>query len=83
MPLNIHSLRNKLTLLEAEIEAIKNIDIMTFSETWHEQGTEGYYNISGFASEHLLRQDGYGGLSIFVKSSIDYRVKGKKSILGT
>jgi exonuclease III len=82
LQLNIHSLRNKLPLLEAEIQAIANIDIVILSETWIEPNTDQFYNLPGFSSEHVTREDGYGGLSVFVKGNLNYRVKQSLTILG-
>ena len=68
--LNIHSLRNKLNLLEADLEVMGRPQIVILTETWIEPGSESFYNINGYRSHHATRLDGYGGVSVFVQDHI-------------
>lgn len=70
LSINIHSLRNKLDILEAEIARVGDIGIVVVSETWIEPGTESFYNLNGYVSYHEVRADGYGGLSVLVRNNM-------------
>ena len=65
--LNIHSLRKKLNLLEAEMARLGWPKVVILPESWLEPGTEDYYHISGYRDYHITRPDGYGGLSVYVQ----------------
>lgn len=64
--INIHSIRNKCDILEAEIARLGKVSVVIVSETWIQTGTESFYGLRGFSSYHETRADGYGGLSVYV-----------------
>lgn len=79
--LNIHSLRNKLNLTEAEIIRLKRPKIVILTENWVEPGTEDYYNINGYTSYHSTRPDGYGGVSVYIDSNLKHSLIATGSIV--
>lgn len=72
LQLNSQSLRHKIDLLEAEIIKYDMPEIIVVTETWIEPATEHHYNIEGYVSYHLTRPDAYGGVSIFVRNTINH-----------
>lgn len=70
--LNIHSLRHKLHLIEAELVRLNRPKIVILTESWIEPGTEGNYNIIGYIAYHATRPDGYGGVSVFINSDLKH-----------
>lgn len=69
---NIHSMRNKLELIEAELTKLPRIDIIVITETWMIPGTEDMYNLEGFTAYHESRNDGYGGLAVYVRDNLSH-----------
>lgn len=72
--LNACSLRNKLDDLEAEIQVYNFPNVIVVCESRLTEGITPFFNVQGYTSYHTTRKDGYGGLSIFVKSTISHRV---------
>lgn len=74
MSINVHSLRNKLQHLTAEVLRLGRISLIAVSETWIEPGTENYFNLAGYRAYHEIREDGYGGLSVFIRDDISHNL---------
>lgn len=70
LQLNAQSLRNKLHLLEAELVRFDKPEIVLVGETWMKQNEQRNYDIDGYLSYHLIRADGYGGLSLYVRNDV-------------
>lgn len=58
---------------------VKIPDIIAVQETWFSEKLVDLYSIPGYEVIHCCRNDGYGGNSVFIKSSLKYVVKMKKS----
>lgn len=82
LSINVHSLRNKRDLLEAEILRLGPVGVIVVSETWIEPGSEVCYNLNGFRAYHETRADGYGGLSVFVRETIEHSLVHNVTRLG-
>lgn len=54
-------------------------DIIAVQETWFNEKLVNLYSIPGYEVVHCCRKDGYGGNSVYIKSSINYIVKIQKS----
>lgn len=72
LSINIHSIRNKRDLLEAEVSRLGHVDVLVISETWIEPGTDEMYNLAGYTAYHESRPDGFGGLSVYIRSAIEH-----------
>lgn len=72
LQLNIHSLRNKHSQLEAEIIVFDCPEVIVISESWLTEEIKEHYQISGYKHYHTTRRDGYGGLSIYIKEEIQH-----------
>lgn len=72
LQLNIHSLRNKHSQLEAEIILFDCPEVIVISESWLTEEIKEHYQISGYNHYHTTRRDGYGGLSIYIKEEIQH-----------
>lgn len=70
--INAHSLRNKLTDLEAEIRLYGNPSIVVVSETWLTEGLRPFFCINGYTVYHTVRSDGYGGMSVYVLDTLSH-----------
>lgn len=70
--INIHSLRNKLDILEAEVTRLGAVGVVVVTETWIQPGTENFFNLRGFVAFHEVRTDGYGGLTVFVNEKLPH-----------
>lgn len=70
--LNIHSLRNKRDQLELEVKRLGDIHLIVVTETWVQEGFEGIYEIDGFRAYHVLRNDGYGGMAMYVRDDVGH-----------
>ena len=77
----MNSLRNKLDLLS--VEAI-NHDILTLSETWlNETITNEHLKLPGFnPPARRDREDGWGGVAIYVRDTIFYKERPDLSVPG-
>ena len=87
--LNIHSIRNKLHLLEAYPATLNWPQVVILTETWIEPLTQNFYNLRGYEPHHVTRPDGYGGLTVFVREHLRHtllfsecRVEGEVQCLG-
>ena len=48
--------------------------VIGISETWLTESNEGWYQISGYNSEHLYRKTKRGGgVSVFIKTNLKYK----------
>lgn len=72
--LNACSLRNKLSDLEAELQIYDFPSVVVVCESRLTEGITQFFDIQGYTAYHTTRKDGYGGLSIFIKSNISHRV---------
>lgn len=80
---NIRSIPKNLTKFE---NYLSNIDmkwsVMAFSESWIKDHSEKHYGIDGYATEHLFRKNrSGGGVSLYIKDSIEYHVREDLNIL--
>jgi hypothetical protein len=73
--MNIHSLRNKMDSLEILLKMYtKSPDVIVICETWLSSSTAVFYGFDGYVAVHNCRDDGFAGLSIFLKRDIDFEV---------
>lgn len=68
--INIHSLRNKRDLLEAEMNKYGRIHVIVVTESWVMMGFQDNYDLAGYIAYHVLREDGYAGLVVYVRSDL-------------
>lgn len=72
--MNACSIRNKLQELEAELRLYNYPDIAVICESRLTQSITQFFNITGYSAYHTTREDGFGGLSIYVKSNISHQI---------
>lgn len=71
---NARSLRHKLPDLEAEIRLNEYPQIIVITETWLTESIKNSYDINSYTAYHTIRQDGYGGLTIYIRDDIQHQV---------
>lgn len=49
-------------------------DIIAVQETWYDKNYINLYSIEGFTAVHCCRSDSYGGTSIYINQSLEFRV---------
>ena len=74
---NIRSAPKNLFKLESYLSNIKHsFSILGISESWLREDDKSYYNLDNYKSEHKCRPfRGGGGVSLFIKDSIEYTVR--------
>jgi Reverse transcriptase (RNA-dependent DNA polymerase) len=78
---NIHSLRNKLDELNFILTEYSELpEAVVICETWLADSMAKFCNIPGYSAVHNCRNDGYAGLSVFVKDGIEYDIKLNKKL---
>ena len=72
--LNVQSIRHKLDIIEAELS---NFDILAFSETWLTPSIPNKdLDIFSYSEPFRKdRQDGYGGIALYVKENIPCKLR--------
>jgi hypothetical protein len=75
--LNIRSMRQNHTALDSLLNSIDfPFSFIGLTETWLKPNNAALYGISGYSHEYLTRDDRPGGgLSLYVKDNLDYRVR--------
>jgi hypothetical protein len=73
--MNIHSLRNKMSDLEVILEnSTTQPEVVVICETWLSESLAPFCNLEGYEVVHNCRSDGYAGLSVFVRSNIEFEL---------
>lgn len=72
--MNARSLRQKLNDLEAEVKLNDYPQIIVITETWLTESIKNHYNINGYEAYHTIRNDGYGGLTVYIRDNIQHQV---------
>lgn len=75
LSVNAHSLRNKLPALEAEIVKYEYPEVIVVSETWLTDNIEQFFEIPNYTSYHTTRNDGWGGLTVYIMSKVEHTVR--------
>lgn len=73
LSLNVRSLRNKFSLFELFLNSLHDlgvvVDVIMLTETFLSRDESEFYNIEGFNSFHLTRQNrSGGGMAFFIKN---------------
>ena len=77
--MNAQSVRNKMDLVQ--YYAInENCDLLVLAETWLNESETQLYELQGYNAVHSCRIDRGGGVSIYVKDTINYRKVAKANI---
>lgn len=61
-------------ILLAIDQFVYSIDVIIVGETWVKAGNTSLYSINGFNSIFSCRNNSSGGLAMFIKNSIDYKI---------
>lgn len=77
LTMNIRSIRNKLEDIEEIIDTIQNqVHILVITETWLTKSEEDFFNILGYKSTFISRENRKGGgIGIFIQNHIQYNIK--------
>jgi hypothetical protein len=73
--MNIHSLRGKMNELEIVLNnATVSPEVVVICETWLTDSMSKFYNLDGYDVVHNCREDGYAGLSIFIRNDLQFDI---------
>ncbi|XP_075158076.1 uncharacterized protein LOC142231348 [Haematobia irritans] len=71
---------NKFNKFKNEISQLINLpDVIAIQETWISRQYVNLYKIDGYKAVHCVRMDGFGGTTIFVKSTLKHNTVINKS----
>lgn len=71
--LNLQSIRNKLDLVQCFVVK-EDCDILLATETWLEDNATYLFQLNDFSTVHACRAVRGGGVAIYVRKSIQFRV---------
>lgn len=71
--MNIQSVRNKFDELQCFLEK-QNCDILVLAETWLQRDEVKYFNLEDYNAIHACREGRAGGVSIYIKNHINYKI---------
>lgn len=80
--LNIHSLRHKMDRLAAELQHRGEVQVVCIAETWIQPGKETSYQLAGYSGYHVTQDNGYCGLSVYVRNSTRHVLGHRKLVDG-
>ena len=70
---NAQSIRNKLDDLHSLVK-IRKFEILALSETWLYSNEVQHFNIDGFTPVHACRTGRAGGVSLYIKNEIKFKI---------
>lgn len=77
---NARSIRNKFTEIETIPLTNNNPEIIAITETWLQKTEENLYTIKGYNSIYNSRESRAGGIALYIKENIPFKVLINKTI---